>query len=56
MAPRKPKPTGPTPVEATIHVDTRANIPTSQLAHMVDDAETAPAKVRYKRDPSLDPQ
>ena len=53
MPPRK-KATGPTPVEDLRHDDTRANIPTGELAGFVPD-EVAPP-VRYLRDPSLDPQ
>lgn len=58
MAPprKKAAPKAPTPVEAIGHADTRANIPTGELSYMVDPDEQAPAKVRYPRDPSLDPQ
>jgi adenine-specific DNA-methyltransferase len=54
MPPRKKAATGPTPVEDLRHDDTRANIPTGELAGFVPDEVTPP--VRYPRDPSLDPQ
>ena len=54
MPPRKKATTGPTPVEDLRHGDTRANIPTGELAGFV--AEQAVPPVRYARDPSLDPQ
>ncbi len=54
MPPRKKAATGPTPVEDLRHEDTRANIPTGELAGLV--AEQAVPPVRYARDPSLDPQ
>lgn len=44
-----------TPVEALRHSETRANIPTGELAGFVaEDVVASP--VRYPRDPSLDPQ
>ena len=56
MPPRKKIATGElTPVEALRHEDTRSNIPTGELAGFVPDEEVAPS-VRYRRDPSLDPQ
>jgi adenine-specific DNA-methyltransferase len=55
MPPRKKAATGPTPVEDLRHDDTRANIPTGELAGFVAD-EQAVRPVRYARDPSLDPQ
>lgn len=58
MAPRIPKPAGTTtPIEATRHRgDRRVNIPTAQLESFAEDAEKRPTKLRYPRDPSLDPQ
>ncbi|MDF1597618.1 MAG: site-specific DNA-methyltransferase [Acidimicrobiia bacterium] len=50
------KATGPTPVEAVEHTDTRANIPTEELRDFVASDEKKPSKLRYARDPSLDPQ
>jgi adenine-specific DNA-methyltransferase len=51
--PAKPR----TPVESIKHKkDTRSNIPTREQGGMVADAETAPKKLLYPRDPSLDPQ
>jgi adenine-specific DNA-methyltransferase len=50
------KTTGPTPVEAVEHTDTRANIPTEELRDFVASDEKQPAKLLYPRDPSLDPQ
>jgi adenine-specific DNA-methyltransferase len=55
MPPRKKAATGPTPVEDLRHDDTRANIPTGELAGFVADEQAVPP-VRYERDPSLDPQ
>ncbi len=57
MATRIPKPAGTTPIEATRHTgDRRVNIPTAQLESFAEDAEKRPTKLRYPRDPSLDPQ
>ena len=58
MANRIPKPAGTaTPIEATRHTgDRRVNIPTAQLESFAEDAEKRPTKLRYPRDPSLDPQ
>ena len=50
------KTTGPTPVEALEHSDTRVNIPTDELAGFVATDEKKPVTLRYPRDPSLDPQ
>jgi len=50
------KTTGPTPVEAVEHNDTRANIPTEELRDFIASEEKQPAKLLYPRDPSLDPQ
>ncbi len=57
MAKKKPaKSAVPVPIEATRHKDSRKNIPTEELRDFVRDDESAPAKVLYPRDPSLDPQ
>ncbi len=57
MAKRTPRTrTGPTPVEAIRHKDSRVNIPTEELRDFVADDERAPKTMRYPRDPSLDPQ
>ncbi|MBO0853843.1 MAG: site-specific DNA-methyltransferase [Nocardia sp.] len=53
---RKPKPTGPTPVESILHEDKRTNIPTADAQDFIDPTTQAPEQVRYPRDPSLDPQ
>jgi hypothetical protein len=53
-APGKKK--GPTPIESTVHQDKRKNIPTEELRNFVAGDENAPPRVRYERDPSLDPQ
>ena len=46
-----------TPVEAVVHQkDTRTNIRTIELADFVVKEEQAPYKLRYPRDPSLDPR
>ncbi|HHN74133.1 MAG TPA: site-specific DNA-methyltransferase [Acidobacteria bacterium] len=50
------KTTGPKPVEALAHTDTRVNIPTDELADFVASEEKKPSTLRYPRDPSLDPQ
>ncbi len=52
---RKTTAGGPTPVEDLRHDDTRANIPTGDLAGFVADEQAIPP-IRYPRDPSLDPQ
>lgn len=55
MSPRKKAAAaGPVPVEDLRHDDTRANIPTGELAAFGSVGTDAP--VRYPRDPSLDPQ
>jgi adenine-specific DNA-methyltransferase len=57
MGSRSPKTKKPTPVDATKHRKaSRTNIPTAELEGFADDAEKRPAVVRYRRDPSLDPQ
>ena len=52
MPPRKKAATGPTPFEDLRHEDTRANIPTGELAGFVADEQAVPP-VRYARDPSF---
>ncbi len=52
----KKKTTGPTPIEAIRHQDTRVNIPTEELRDFVVKDEQAPRTVLYPRDPKLDPQ
>ena len=46
----------PTPVEAIVHTDKRSNIPTADGAVFVTPEVEAPSKLRWERDPSLDPQ
>jgi adenine-specific DNA-methyltransferase len=43
-------------VEATRHQDKRTNIPTTELGDFVRKDELSPTRLRYPRDPSLDPQ
>jgi adenine-specific DNA-methyltransferase len=50
------KPKSLTPVLATKHKDTRANIPTEELRDFVADDEKAPKKILNPCDSSLDPQ
>ena len=56
MARKSNKPKAPTPVEAIKHKESRVNIPTEELRDFVADEEKAPKRMRYPRDPSLDPQ
>src|ERR1700722_14790017 len=56
MAPRKPKPAGPTPVDAITHTDKRTNLPTADAQDFFAPEMDQPAPVRYPRDPTLDPQ
>src|SRR5215218_10002306 len=56
MAKKQKKSTGPTPIDAIKHKDGRVNIPTQELRGFVATDEAAPPKVRYPRDPTLDPQ
>jgi adenine-specific DNA-methyltransferase len=58
MAPKKraAKKTGPTPVEATVHQDKRANIPTADAQDFMPPEAEQPRTLLYPRDPSLDPQ
>ncbi|MCX6543472.1 MAG: site-specific DNA-methyltransferase [Acidobacteria bacterium] len=52
----KKKPTGPMPIDAIRHKDTRVNIPTEELRDFVASDEAKPRTVLYPRDPTLDPQ
>jgi len=52
----KKKTSGPTPIEAIRHQDTRVNIPTEELRGFVVKDEEKPRTVLYPRDPTLDPQ
>ncbi|MGI8434496.1 MAG: site-specific DNA-methyltransferase [Nocardioidaceae bacterium] len=45
-----------TPVEALTHEDKRVNIPTADARDFVDPSVAAFVRLRYERDPSLDPQ
>lgn len=56
MPPRKKKTTGPTPVEAIVHPDKRTNLPTADASEFASDEVEKIPKLRYPRDPSLDPQ
>lgn len=56
MAKRASKPKGPKPVEAITHSDKRTNLPTADAQEFVGPETEAPIKLRYPRDPSLDPQ
>ena len=55
MPPRR-RATSRVEVEATRHQDKRANIPTTELRDFVTEDELSPTRLRYPRDPSLDPQ
>ncbi len=55
MPPRK-TPSGPKPVEATIHPDKRTNIPTADAQDFVAPEIEQAVTVRWERDHSLDPQ
>jgi len=54
MATRKT--TKHTPVESITHDDKRANLPTADAHDFVGPELERPIPVRYRRDPSLDPQ
>src|SRR5439155_6120465 len=56
MPPRKKAKRDPTPVEATIHGDKRANLPTADAQDFVTTEIEEIPKLLYPRDPSLDPQ
>src|ERR1700749_1793837 len=55
MSPAK-KPSGPTPVEAFKHEDKGVNIPTADSSEIVSPDVEQPSKLRYTRNPDLDPQ
>ncbi len=51
------KPTGPKTVEAIRHAgDKRTNIPTAELQSVIEAEQKNPKKLRYPRNPDLDPQ
>lgn len=56
MPPHKQTPTGPTPVDAIVHADKRANLPLADSDLGVSAEVEAPVTLRWQRDPSLDPQ
>jgi adenine-specific DNA-methyltransferase len=56
MPPAKKKPSDPTPIDAIVHGDKRANIPTADAQVFVSSEVEAPQQLLYPRDPSLDPQ
>ncbi|MHB1523365.1 MAG: site-specific DNA-methyltransferase [Candidatus Dormibacteria bacterium] len=47
---------GPKPVDAIVHADKRANLPTADAYEFVSPEVEAPITLLYPRDPSLDPQ
>ncbi len=49
-------PKAPKPVEAIVHADKRANIPTADAQEFVTPEVEEPITLRWDRDPSLDPQ
>jgi len=53
MAPKK---SDPTPVESLIHADKRVNIPPADAHDLLDEEDARPARLRYPRNPDLDPQ
>src|SRR5260221_930571 len=56
MPGRGKAPKAPVQVEATVHADKRANLPTADAQEFVTVEVEAIPKLRYARDPSLDPQ
>ncbi len=56
MPPRKKAPAGPTPVEAILYDDKRANLPTADAQEFAAPEINQPMPLRYPRDPTLDPQ
>lgn len=58
MPARKSRINGPTPVDAIIHADKRANLPTtdSQAQDFVTPEMEQPIPVPFERDPTVDPQ
>lgn len=53
---RRTQPTGPTPVDAIQHPDTRTNIPTADAQEFLSDEHREIPSVVFDRDPTLDPQ
>ncbi|WP_206018315.1 hypothetical protein [Roseovarius nitratireducens] len=50
-------PKGRTPIDPITHPDDRVNIPTPELAPMMDPSDAAPIRTAYaRRNPDLDPQ
>jgi adenine-specific DNA-methyltransferase len=56
MPPRRKAAAGPTPVDAIVHGDKRANLPTADAQEFITPEVEAPITLRYPRDPTLDPQ
>ena len=56
MAQKRKLPGGPVPVDAIRHEDKRLNIPTADSEELLDEETARPVQLRWKRDPSLDPQ
>src|ERR1700739_2916781 len=56
MPARKPKASGPTPVEAFKHEDKRGNVPPAASEALVSPDVAESRQLRYKRDTDLDPQ
>jgi adenine-specific DNA-methyltransferase len=56
MPPRKRAGTGPTPVESIHHTDKRVNLPTADAEVFVAPEVAVVKRLRWERDPSLDPQ
>lgn len=53
---RKTSNSGPKPVDSITHQEKRTNIPTADAHEFVDPSTEKLEPVRYKRDPTLDPQ
>src|SRR5215471_2019010 len=56
MAPKEKLPSGLVPVDSIRHADKRLNIPTADSEELLDEEAARPVQLRWKRDPSLDPQ
>src|SRR5215471_16413141 len=56
MAPKEKLPSGLVPVDSIRHEDKRLNIPTADSEELLDEEAARPVQLRWKRDPSLDPQ
>jgi adenine-specific DNA-methyltransferase len=56
MPPRRRAPSGPVPVDVIRHEDKRVNIPTADSEELLDEEAVSSVPLRWKRDPSLDPQ